>query len=111
MPVCFSRLAQPFCGFLIGTISDTEELLGDNPMTSRSLWFKKSTHIKRNILAFVTNKTQHRRNDAIQLWCCRGLLRVPWFARRSNQSILKEFNPENSLEEQMLKLKLNTLAT
>ena len=79
-------------------------------MPSRSLWFKKSTHIKRNILAFVTNKTEHGRNDAFQLWCCRELLRVPWTARRSNQSILKEFNSENSLEEWMLKLNLNTLA-
>ena len=111
MPSCFSSMALPFCGFLIGVISGTEELLGDNPMPSRSLRFKKSTHIKRNSLVFVTNKTEHGRNDAFKLWCCRGLLRVPWTARRSNQSILKEFNPENSLEERMLKLKLNTLAT
>ena len=44
--------------------------------------------------------------DAFELWCWRGLSRVPWTARRSNQSILKEINPEHSLEELMLKLKL-----
>ena len=46
------------------------------------------------------------RTDALELWCWRRLLRVPWTARRSNQSILKEINPENSLEGLMLKLKL-----
>ena len=45
------------------------------------------------------------RNDALQLWCWRRFLRVPWTARRSNQSILKEINPEYSLEGLMLKLK------
>ena len=48
----------------------------------------------------------HRRTDAFELWCWRRLLRVPWTARRSNQSILKEINPEYSLEVLMLKLKL-----
>ena len=47
-----------------------------------------------------------RRIDALGLWCWRRLLRVPWTARRSNQSILKEINPEYSLEGLMLKLKL-----
>ena len=51
-------------------------------------------------------KTEHRRIDAFELWCCRRLLRVPWTARRSNQSILKEISPEYSLEGLMLKLKL-----
>ena len=49
--------------------------------------------------------------DAFELWCWRRLLRVPWTSRRSNQSILKEINPEYSLEGLMLKLKLHTLAT
>ena len=49
---------------------------------------------------------EHRRTDAFELWCWRRLLRVPWTARRSNQSILKEISPEYSLEELMLKLKL-----
>ena len=51
-------------------------------------------------------KAEHRRIDAFELWCWRRLLRVPWTARRSNQSILKEISPECSLEELMLKLKL-----
>ena len=46
--------------------------------------------------------------DAFELWCCRRLLRVPWTARRSNQSILKEINPDYSLEGLMLKLKLQS---
>ena len=50
--------------------------------------------------------SQHRRIDAFELWCWRRLLRVPWTARRSNLSILKEISPEYSLEELMLKLKL-----
>ena len=51
-------------------------------------------------------KAECQRTDASELWCWRGLLRVPWTARRSNQSILKEISPENSLERLMLKLKL-----
>ena len=51
-------------------------------------------------------KAKHQRTDAFQLWCWRRLLRVPWTARRSNQSILKEISPEYSLEGLMLKLKL-----
>ena len=52
------------------------------------------------------NKAEHWRIDAFELWCWRRLLRVPWTARRSNQSILKEISPEYSLEGLMLKLKL-----
>ena len=51
-------------------------------------------------------ETEHQRIDAFELWCWRRLLRVPWTARRSNQSILKEISPEFSLERPMLKLKL-----
>ena len=51
-------------------------------------------------------KAEHRRIDAFELWCWRRLLRVPWTARRSNQSILKEISPGISLEGMMLKLKL-----
>ena len=51
-------------------------------------------------------KAEHQRIDAFELWCWRRLLRVPWGARRSNQSILKEISPEYSLEGLMLKLKL-----
>ena len=51
-------------------------------------------------------KAEHQRIDAFELWCWRRLLRVPWTARRSNQSILKEISPGISLEGMMLKLKL-----
>ena len=54
----------------------------------------------------MREKAEHRRIDALELWCWRRLLRVPWTARRSNQSILKEISPGCSLEGLMLKLKL-----
>ena len=56
--------------------------------------------------SWTIRKAEHQRNDALELWCWRSLLRVPWTARRSNQSILKEVSPEHSLEGLMLKLKL-----
>ena len=56
--------------------------------------------------SWTTTKTELRRIDAFELWCWRRLLRVPWTARRSNQSILKEISPGCSLEGMMLKLKL-----
>ena len=56
--------------------------------------------------SWIINKAEHRRIDAFELWCWRRLLRVPWTARRYNQSILKEISPEYSLEGLMLKLKL-----
>ena len=56
--------------------------------------------------SWTIKKVEHRRTDAFKLWCWRRLLRVPWTARRSNQSILKEISPEYSLERLMLKLKL-----
>ena len=55
--------------------------------------------------SWTIKKTKHRRIDTFELWCWRRLLRVPWIARRSNQSILKEIYPEYSLEGLMLKLK------
>ena len=56
--------------------------------------------------SWIVKKAEHRRIDAFELCCWRRLLRVPWTARRSNQSILKEINPEYSFEGLMLKLKL-----
>ena len=56
--------------------------------------------------SWTVKKAKHRRIDAFELWCWRRLLRVPWTAKRSNQSILKEISPEYSLEGLMLKLKL-----
>ena len=55
---------------------------------------------------WTMKKAEHQRTNAFELWCWRRFLRVPWTARRSNQSILKEINPEYSLEGLMLKLKL-----
>ena len=56
--------------------------------------------------SWTVKKAERRRIDALELWCWRRLLRVPWTARRSNQSILKEINPGISLDGMMLKLKL-----
>jgi len=56
--------------------------------------------------SWTIKKAECQRIDAFELWCWRRLLRVPWTARRSNQSVLKEINPEYSLEELMMKLKL-----
>ena len=57
-------------------------------------------------VSWTIKKAEHRRIDGFELWCWRRLLRVPWTARRSNQSILKEISPEYLLEALMLKLKL-----
>ena len=59
-----------------------------------------------DVESWTIKKAEHQRIDAFELWCWRRLLRVPWTARRSHQSILKEINPEYSLEGLMLKLKL-----
>ena len=56
--------------------------------------------------SWTIKKAEHQRIDVFELWCWRRLLKVPWTARRSNQSILKDINPEYSLEGLMLKLKL-----
>ena len=60
--------------------------------------------------SWTIKKAEHRRIDAFELWCWRRLLRVPWTARRSNQTILKQISPEYSLEGLMLKLKLQSFA-
>ena len=57
-------------------------------------------------MSWSIKKVEHQRIDAFKLWCWRKLLRIPWTVRRSNQSILKEINPEYSLEGLMLKLKV-----
>ena len=59
--------------------------------------------------SWTIKKGEHERIDAFELWCWRRLLRVPWTARRSNQSIIKEINPGGSLEALMLKLNLQYL--
>ena len=66
----------------------------------------KDTVVMYGCESWTIKKAEHRRIDAFELWCWRRCLRVPWTARRSNQSILKEISPEYSLEGLMLKLKL-----
>ena len=65
--------------------------------------------VKYGCESWTIKKAEHQRIDAFELWCWRRLLRVPWTSRRSNQSILKEINPEYPLERLMLKLKLPIL--
>ena len=87
----------------------------DSIFKSRDITLPTKVHlVKAMVFQVVTygceswtiNKAEHRRIDAFELWCWRRLLRVPWTARRSNQSILQEISPEHSLEGLMLKLKL-----
>ena len=87
----------------------------DSILKSRDITLLTKIHIVKAMVfavvmyeceSWTRKKTEHQRIDALELWCWRRLLRVPWTARRSNQSILKENNPEYSLEGMMLKLKL-----
>ena len=87
----------------------------DSVFKSRDITLPTKIHVvKAMVFPIVTyryeswtiKKAEHQRIDVFELWCWRRLLRVPWTARRSNQSILKEINPEYSLEGLMLKLKL-----
>ena len=87
----------------------------DNILKSRDIIFPRMVHVVKAMVfpvvmygceSWTTKKAKHWRTDAFELWCWRRLLRVPWTARRSNQSILKEINPEYSLEGLVLKLKL-----
>ena len=87
----------------------------DSILKSRDITLPTKVHlVKAMVFPLVTyeceswniKKAEHQRIDAFELWCWRRLLRVPWTARRSNQSILKEISPEYSLEGLMLKLKL-----
>ena len=87
----------------------------DSILKSRDITLPTKVHVvKAMVFPIVTygceswtiKKAEHRRTDAFELWCWRRLLRVPWTARISNQSILKEISPEYSLEGLMLKLKL-----
>ena len=75
----------------------------DSILKSRKLWFFRS-HVW--MWELNQKKPEHWRIDAFELWCWRRLVRVPWIARRPNQSILKEISPEYSLEGLMLELKL-----
>ena len=87
----------------------------DSILKSRDITFPTKVHLVKATVfpvvmygceSWTVKKAEHRRIDAFELWCWRRLLRVPWTARRSNQSILKEISPGYSLKGLMLKLKL-----
>ena len=87
----------------------------DSILKSRDITLPTNVHLVKAVVftvvmygckSWTIKKAECRRIDAFDLWCWRRLLRVPWTARRFNQSILKEISPEYSLEELMLKLKL-----
>ena len=86
----------------------------DSILKSRDITLPTKVHLVKAVVfpvvmygceSWTIKKVEHRRIDAFELWCWRRLLRVPWTARRANQSILKEISPEYSLERLMLKLK------
>jgi len=92
----------------------------DSILKSRDITLPTKVHLVKAMVfpvvmygceSWTIKKADHRKIDAFALWCWRRLLRVPWTARRSNQSILKEISPGCSLEGLMLKLKLQHLAT
>ena len=117
-----------FLGFKITAHSDCSReirrrlLLGrkattnlDSVLTSRDITLLTKVHIVKALVfpvvmydcdSWTIKKAEHQRIDASELWCWRRLLKVPWTGRRLNQSILREINPEYSLEGVMLKLKL-----
>ena len=87
----------------------------DSILKSRDITLPTKVHLVKAVVfpmvmygceSWTVKKAERRRIDAFELWCWRRLLRVPWTARRSNQSILKEISPGVSLEGMMLKLKL-----
>ena len=87
----------------------------DSMLKSRDITLLTKAHLVKAVVfpvvmhgceSWTVKKAESRRNDAFELWCWRRLLRVPWTARRSNQSILKEISPGIFLEGVMLKLKL-----
>ena len=89
----------------------------DNVLKTRDIIFPTKIHLVKAMLfpvvmyvceSWTIKKAEHQRIDAFELWCLRRLLRVPWTARRSKQSILKEISPEFSLGGLMLKLKLQS---
>ena len=92
----------------------------DSILKSRDITLPTKVHLVKAVVfpvvtygceSWTVKKAEHRRIDAFELWCWKRLLRFPWTARRSNQSILKESSPEYSLEGLMLMLKLQYLAT
>ena len=87
----------------------------DSILKSRGITLPTKVHIVKSIVfqvvmygceSWIIKKVEHQKPDVFELWCCRRLLKVPWTAERANQSILKEISPEYSLEELMLKMRL-----
>ena len=106
-------------GFLllghVGSFRSRDQLNLDSILKSRDITFPTKDCLVKGVVfpvvmygceSWTVKKAEHQRIDAFELWCWRRLLRVPWTARRSNQSIWKEINPGISLEGMMLKLKL-----
>ena len=118
---------QNHCSWWLGHEIKRCFLLGRKAMTnldsilkSRDITLPTKVHLVKAMVfpvvmygceSWTIKKAEHQRMDAFELWCWRRILRVPWTARRSNQSILKEISPEYSLEGLMLKQNSNTLAT
>ena len=105
------------CGILvprlgIESMPPAAEVWSLNHWTTRLVPFsfsfkrKYNWHLFCDCKSWTIKKAEHQRTDAFELWCWRRLLRVPWVARRSNESILREIYPKYSLEGLMLKLKL-----
>ena len=91
----------------------------DSILKSRHITLPTKVHLVKAVVfpvvmygcdSWTMKKAEHQRMDAFELWCWTGLLRVPWTARISNQSILREITPEYLVEELMLKLKLQYFA-
>ena len=93
------------------TITNIDSVLKSRDITNKVHIVKGIVFSSSHVGMWELVHKEGQRTDAFELWCWRRLLRVPWTARRSNQSILKEINPEYLLEGLMLKLSSNTLAT
>ena len=89
----------------LDSIEKQRHHFANKDLSSQSYGFPSSMY---GCESWTIKKAEHQRTDAFEPWCWRRLLRVPWTARRSNQSILKESSPEHSLEGLMLKMKLQS---
>ena len=104
----------PFLPKVFGSCCPPDTMSFSSQFPSVNLYFERHYHIVRTMVfpaliygceSWTIKKPERQRIDAFEVWCWRRLLRVPWTQRRANQSILKEINPEYSLEGLMLKLK------
>ena len=104
--ILWRRKWQPTPIFLPGESHGQRSLVGLSPWRHKELDMTKWLSHSCTDMSWTIKKAEHQRTDPFELWCWRRPLRVPWTARRSKQSILKEISPECSLEGLMLKLKL-----